>query len=513
MSAMANWVANGHTAPIIWMPMKDAATAHINEGTGGNFTLNGTIATSERGANQDNCVASYFDGSADYLSRTSLIGIADGKQVTFSCNFKIKTLSDDRSLFTLINSAYTSFTFNVYINVNGLLFIQGYSSSGQNLYFLSPASSFIINREYTLTLSIDLSNTANRNVIVNGKALSGTWSIYTNSNFYYTKPTLGSYIGIFYPPNTYLLNGDIGELYFDTKYIDLATNNPFWDKDTNKPKPVRQVIKETGVTPLIAMPLDASNAGKNYGTGGDFTANSAPYVGARGASEFWARSAKFDGTTSYLSSTRLVGISDSKYLTIVANVYKTASSVYFIISSGTGLSIQMQINSSNQLIIGGRNVNNVDIFNFTSTTTIPNLSWTTILVSIDLTNSSNRWIYFNNTYVTGTWSIYTNDFIKFSNLNFTIGTHSGTFTNSYNGSMSLWLDNTYTNFGQESNRLKYIDGLGYPTDLNKKVSDGIVTKPALYLDFNDTSNFGKNSGYGGDFVVNGTITAGADVLG
>ena len=60
--------------PIMYLPMTDAATAGVNSGTGGNFTAVGTLATAERGPNQDNCVASTFDGSADYLSKTSGIG-------------------------------------------------------------------------------------------------------------------------------------------------------------------------------------------------------------------------------------------------------------------------------------------------------------------------------------------------------------------------------------------------------------------------------------------------------
>ena len=42
--------------------MKDKATAHLNLGTGGDFAQNGLIETADRGANQDNCVMSEFDG-------------------------------------------------------------------------------------------------------------------------------------------------------------------------------------------------------------------------------------------------------------------------------------------------------------------------------------------------------------------------------------------------------------------------------------------------------------------
>lgn len=38
-----------------------------------------------------------------------------------------------------------------------------------------------------------------------------------------------------------------------------------------------------GTPPLIYLPMCGNNAGKNYGTGGDFTVNSGPFAGARGA--------------------------------------------------------------------------------------------------------------------------------------------------------------------------------------------------------------------------------------
>jgi hypothetical protein len=63
-------------SPILYLPMDDPDTVAVNAGTGGDMTLNGTIARSGRGPNQYNAVASTFDGANDYLSRSSLTGIA-----------------------------------------------------------------------------------------------------------------------------------------------------------------------------------------------------------------------------------------------------------------------------------------------------------------------------------------------------------------------------------------------------------------------------------------------------
>lgn len=497
--------------PILYLPMKDAATAHINEGTGGNFVLNGTIATSNRGANQDNCVASYFDGTADYLSATGITGISDSKTITLSFDFLLKDTS--QKYFINFGSSNGGDNFTCYAAGGGgfSFFVKNTIGTVIGGFTYTPTGGIIVNKNYRVSISVDLSGTNKRKVILNGTIIPVTWSTYTNDFIMLTGFATPRYRIATDGDATPLMLGNIGELYFDTKHIDLSTNNPFWDSVANKPKPVRQVIRETGVTPLIAMPLDASNAGKNYGTGGDFTANSAPYVGARGASEVWQRTAKFDGSTAYLTSTGLTGITDTKTITLVAYVYKTASINYQLIAS-TGSNISMYIDTSNQLVISLRNTSGIVILSATVVTAIANTTWTSILLSIDLSNTANRSVYLNGVVASVTWTTYTNDTIDFTNALWVVGAGSA-FGNKYNGTLALMLDNTYIDFTSEVNRLKYIDGLSYPLSINEQVAKGIITKPALYLAFEDTANLGLNSGYGGNMTVNGTLVAGADVLG
>ena len=279
--------------PILYLPMKDAATAHINEGTGGNFTLNGTIATSNRGANQDNCVASYLNGTSQYLSRTSLTGVADGKQFTLSFNYYIR-VDTTMDIFSTSTGKVTS---RYGFADKRLSFWFKNSSNTTILSYYVPLVYSTLKTNHTISTSCDTLNGTIK-VSIDGVVVAPT--IVTNTNDTIDFSSADQY---------YIGNGangfnagNIGELYFDTKYIDLATLNPFWGSVENKPISVRKVIANTGVTPLIAMPLDASNAGKNYGTGGDFTANSGPYVGARGGSEVWARSVLVDNSN-YLTYT------------------------------------------------------------------------------------------------------------------------------------------------------------------------------------------------------------------
>ena len=498
-------------SPIIGMPMVDAATAHINTyGTGGNFTPNGTYATSNRGANQDNCVASYFDGVADYLSRTSLTGIADGKQFTFNCEFNTYESTISKTIIAFCSGAATRFT--ILYTSNGTLRITAQNPAGGTILYISSAAGEIVsNKTYSLQISVDLSNSLNRGVFLNGVALAVTWTTYINDTINFAMVTTPNYYIAQDASTTTYYKGNIGELYFNTTYIGIATSNPFWDSVENKPISVRKVIANTGVTPLIAMPLDASNAGKNYGSGGDFTANSAPYVGARGASETWQRTGKFDGLTTYLSSSGLTGITDTKTITLVGHVYKTASTLYHLVGS-TNSNVSISINASNQLVITAKNTAGTTILSATVTTAIANITWTSILLSIDLSNTSNRSVYLNGVSASVTWTTYTNDTIDFTNASWVVGADVA-FGNKFAGSMSLMMDNTYIDFTSEVNRLKYIDGLSYPLSINEQVTKGIITKPALYLTFEDTSNLGLNSGYGGNLTVNGTLVVGADVLG
>lgn len=60
-------------SPLIYLALDDPSTAHINEGTGGNFIQNGVISRSQRGPNQ-------FNASASELSPTQSINYSQSGQ-------------------------------------------------------------------------------------------------------------------------------------------------------------------------------------------------------------------------------------------------------------------------------------------------------------------------------------------------------------------------------------------------------------------------------------------------
>jgi hypothetical protein len=507
------------SSPILYLPMTDAATAGSNSGTGGDFTVNGVLATAERGPNQDNCSASTFDGSADYLRISgALTGATNNKLVTVSFSFNPSAGSGSK----IVIGGGSPLRINIRGESTRWLFDLS-NTSGGNILTWQDGTGVVPDRMNHVTLSCDLSDTSKRHVFVNGVATATTPSTYTNSTIDHSfsiweigrRPSLSSH---YYA-------GTLGELYYDNTYTDLATENPFWDSDANRPNSVRKVIADTSVTPLIALPIMGNDAGNNLGSGGDFTVNSGPFTGARGGSEFWARSAKFNGTSGYLAhATALTGAVDNQVfsamfafrnsnITLEQNILHTGN------GTNHGLSIYQAGNDLGLLVYK----DTTDLIMVANTSSGGALfsanTWYVVFVSYDRGNSSNRNIWVNgldcSSYPTDTeWVSSTGaENIWHDDTNITIGAKdTGTGYYQYHGGdiATLYFNNSYIDFSQEANRNKFVDQLGYPIDLTSAIETGDIPEPLIYMKFDDTAALGTNSGTGGNFTVNGTVTSGAD---
>lgn len=276
-------------SPILYMKMTDAASVAVNSGTGGDGTLNGVVATSGRGANQYNSPASTFDGSADYLSSTSVTGLTAGKVASVSFWVKFEDLtSGDTYLMTNSNR------FSVYWDQGaGVLTVNGLNSGFATVLDMdTTVNPFVTNKLHHVHVYFDLTNASNRGIIVDGVDVTGTVATYTNDNINFTSTAFT--IGASSSPSLYL-NGVMSDVYFTTSYV--SDNALFFDTDTGKPKYLgSQGELPTGSQPLIYLPLRGDDAGNNLGSGGDFTVNSGPYTGARGPSENWEQAISVDGT-------------------------------------------------------------------------------------------------------------------------------------------------------------------------------------------------------------------------
>ena len=483
--------------PILYLPMKDAATAGSNSGTGGDFTVNGVLATAERGPNQDNCSASTFDGSNDYLSRSSISGLSDGKLFTFSFNALQPT--GNAQIYTASNGQSS-----IKVESNRVYVRLGNTSGAAVLNFTSPypANKFKHGQHNSISFSCDLSDTSKRHMFINGVDVTSgiTFTTYLNqvADLTHTPNAIGAGA-----TGSDKFTGSIGEFYLDTAYYDLATENPFWDSDTNLPNSVRKVIADTSVTPAIAMPLIGNDAGNNLGSGGDFTVNSGPFTGARGGSEFWARSAITGSDGASFSSTGTnLSLADTNTLTVAfALITDGVSNQIYTFNGGGPFFIEKS--SSNVLSIAFT-LKNSTRYTLTSSINLSSSGWNIVLISIDTANDNYN-IIVNGVASTNSTSIGNSQFDLAAIGSGPCNLKASNAANDNEPFAVGYLSATYYDFSQEVNRNKFVNQLGYINDLSEEGS------PIIYMKFEPTS-LGTNSGSGGNFTVNGTVTAGVDVI-
>jgi len=496
--------ASGQAAlnPILYLPMTSADTAGYNSGTGGNFSAVGLLATAQRGPNQDNCSASELDGSNDYLSKTvSGMSDTDFATVSFTANITDNGANTPLYLTKVSGGALVMYFQFAAPNLN----FKAYDRTNSGFAFQGSVPC-TIGAEHVYSFCLDAGSQANSKCYIDGVSQSITWASFDASNTISFSTVTGMYVGSAAGANHSYFWGSLGELYFDTSYTDLATDNPFWDSDTNRPNSVRKVIADTGVTPLIALPMIGSDAGNNLGSGGDFTVNSGPYTGARGGSEFWARSASFNGSTGILS--RSVSTLAGKTFSIFMG-YKELLNTgvgQVALASFGGLTIKRNNSANYRLDLAATNASSTTILSsYTADSFVDKNVWVGIFISCDMAAGV---IYMYSTFAGATnmtTSTITNDSIDFSTGGFTIG-DTGKIANQ----ATTYFTTDYIDFSQEANRNKFVSQLGYPIDLTQQIEDGDISSPLVYMKYEDTASLGTNSGSAGVFTTNSGVTAGPD---
>jgi hypothetical protein len=314
-------------------------------------------------------------------------------------------------------------------------------------------------------------------------------------------------------------NTNIGEFYMANAYYDLSTSNPFWDSATNRPNSVRKVIADTSVTPLIALPIIGNDAGNNLGSGGDFTVNSGPFVGARGGSEFWSRSVKFSNAeTQYLNMTSPSATSSKTFtFACVFNASTTdVSEPLLAFSNSSNVTYFLTSLATTNFRLFGYNAAGTDIMNGQFAISRTQNQWHTLLISGDMADISKFGIYFDGVdkgIPTGDWTTFTNDTLGLaSSTHVNIGRSNATSGQFFTGEIgNVYFSNEYTDFSQEVNRNKFIDQLGYPVDLGADGSNPSGNQPYIYATMPST-NLGKNAGSGPDFTPVASPIAGEDFI-
>jgi hypothetical protein len=515
--------------PIMYLPMSDPTAPGLNQGTGGNFTLTGVVARSGRGPNQYNAPYSALAaGSSRHLNRAAnLTGVADGKTFTFNCCFSLDNKSGSQgSIFYILTS--TTARFFIRQNLGGSFQIAGYNSSGTQILsasVTSPSAAELTNdRNYVLTISIDLANTSNRFIYVNGTLSTVTWSIYTNDNIdFNVASTPDVQVGNDGASNFF--RGKLGAVWFNTSYIDLsvpANLAKFVTGTGINAAPVDLGATgqlPTGTSPLVYLPMYGNDAGRNYGTGGDFTVNSGPFPGARGPNEFWGNKANIATGSNGLRRTSAVAAVNSGTFSLSCYfLMPSFGSNYRLFSIQTASQFRLDIYSdsstySGEIFIVAKNSAGTTVLSAATVTAVSFGQQNYLQLCVDLSDTSKRFAYINGVVSTVNWTTYTNSTIETSAQYVGVGctASGGGVSSPVGGNLSeFYFTTDYIDFSQEANRLKFRDAFGNPVNLTQQIEALAIPNPAIYMRFPPTS-FGTNSGTGGDFTVNGTITDGGQL--
>ena len=503
------------TSGIISVPMDDASDPGRNDGTGGDFTLNGIVAQSGRGPNQYNAAASTFDGSADYLSRS--VSVSDSNKVTGCFIFKPNSPSFVHHIFsTNGEKVRIRWVTGDYLEINAR------NAAGTVLIDAELQNLNSYSKYRHVSFSFDLSDTGKRHVQIDGVDASPVYNTYASGNMDFTDGNFG--VGG-RPTGVELYNGELSEFWlFPGVYIDLSSDNPFYDTETDKPKYLGASGElPTGSAPLIYLPMYANDAGNNLGTGGDFTVNSGPYVGARGPSEYWAESAAFNGSNQYLSRTSaLTGASDGKAITLAVAVAldSSANGTAFSISDSSGnprlrLNLVQSFGGDTRIVLDAVEPSGGSlILGFAERVTQWSAGdWHTLLISVDLSDASKRHFYDNLADISPSWT-YVNDNMILSSPRATVGAqwNGSSYDNWIDGKIGfLWFGTEYIDFSQEANRLKFFDAFNNPVDLGEDGSTPTGSQPLIYL--NKGFHLGTNLGSGGNFTPQNTPTDGGYING
>tara|TARA_R110002124_G_scaffold250928_1_gene416072 strand:- start:11 stop:1333 length:1323 start_codon:yes stop_codon:yes gene_type:complete len=435
-------------------------------------------------------------------------GASDSKTFTYAGVVRTATTGNN-SFFEMYNTSTSAIS---YMTVSSVLTVVMEDPSGQILSF--SYSNVKKDQSLSLAFSIDLTDVNKRHVIVNGVDVTSSvgWTKYFNRTIpFSTYPVrIGGDTAAFG-----YYTGSVGETYFDTTYIDLSADNPFWDSTANRHNSVRKVIADTSVTPLVALPIMGNDAGNNLGTGGDFTVNSGPYTGARGGSEFWARGAKFNGS-SWLSKSMSLPSTKTASLVMAVNFDSLSAQVemFAIKTNTTSHAILFKRSAAGQIsFVTYYQPNSFPGVEMTDTTSMSTGNTYLFFISADAATTNNNHLYVNG--VDNSTVAYNNGASTldlWNNGQVAIASGEATQASSaINANVQfVYFTTNYIDFSQEANRNKFVDQLGYPRDLTQQIEDGDIANPQVYMKFDPTVSLGTNSGTGGNFTVNGTVTAGSD---
>lgn len=217
-----------------------------------------------------------------------------------------------------------------------------------------------------------------------------------------------------------------------------------------------------------------------------------------------------NGAAYLTKSSALAGASDGK---------SGAISLWFRIdgTGATGVTFSIQNSGSDRFVIGianggqitvsGWNASGTKIMDFKSFSTYSvSTTWHNLLIAWDLA-AGTKYIYVDGASDLGTVTTFTNDSIEYSANGIGILAKSGGTVISDISISEIYINlSTSIDFSSSTNRQKFRDTNGFPVSLGTDGSTPTGTAPVIYLNGTYLA-FGTNSGSGGNFIVNGTLSA------
>ncbi|GBG03893.1 hypothetical protein AZSI13_32200 [Azospira sp. I13] len=502
------------TAPAIYLP-GGKADFHVNAGSGGNFTLSGSLENASTTPSDPSVNAVDFDGANDYLARGgNLTGVAASKAGTVSFWFKRGDNVVNNNVLSIVSGSTERLHIGFGAGWNGLS-ISGFDSSGANNFSVvalntggvGPSADW---HHAMASWDISTGNTTKIHLYIDGVSRAQLYTP-TNSNIDYAPAT---------SPNCYICQavgsnikykGAISELYFAPgQYVDLSVQANREKFRTAEGKPASlgaDGSTPTGIAPAIYLPNRAAKVGTNAGSGGGLSINGAPKDSLSTPLYYYAEPVKFDGATAYLArGGDLTGLADGKAGTLSFWMRMDGGDgvlVRLLSNIGSGITFQVQRQSNNTVRVLGLNAALTTILNMVSTTShTASSGWAHILAAWNLATGAGQ-LYVNNVAALAASPTLTNDNIDYSvtSANWGVGgTSSG--GDKLNGALAdLWFHPAYLDISQAASRALFIDqGSLRPVPLGAKGELPLAgTQPLLYLG-RDYANWAANLGSGGSFA-------------
>lgn len=456
----------------------------------------------------------YAGGERLYFSSAVL---SSGKELTISAFFK-------RDTYSSIQYIYGSGSGKVrfFLDSSQYCYLKVYNASSTLICQATIVDSKLNN--YTdwhhIVVSVDLTSTSNRHVLIDGNApdSSLTWNTYINDTI--ASGATPCYVASSGASSNDFL-GSLSDLYICSEYIDLSITGNLRKLYSASGKPVWMGAHGelvTGTVPGGYFP-DGGLA-DNFGSGASVSTFTGPPT--RGeepevSTSRWRPGRQLDGVADgYTRSSDLSTNGDGKECTMSFWARRNGTGLDPIYHSTNGR-FQVGFNSSNKMEVIGRNTTNSIILNMESDA-ITDTDLHHFLISFDMGtgDTTKKHIYIDNADALDAVNTYTNENIDWTQSAHAVGRNT-VGTRFFDGMISqLWLAHStstvyagfYLDITDGDNRAKFITSEGFAPMLGPDGSWPTGSSPLVYMPLPSS----HNAGIGGDFVETGTPyeTRGAD---